>query len=139
PRAEVVERPADGERRRGEDGRAAPGVDAVPQQRADVDGRRAQEEVLRPRDLAEPVDAVVVWLDQRLLEHGESRLEAAADHLQLADPLVGLLAAEPLAHAPDTLAQRRGEGGERCRPALARQPDLGPTTALPGARRSAGC
>src|SRR5206468_11554211 len=91
----------------------------------------------RPRDLAEPVDAVVVWLDQRLLEHGQSLLEAAADHLQLADPLVGLLAAEPLAHAPDTLAQRRVEGGERCHRVLARQPALGPTIVVPEGRRDA--
>ena len=107
PGAEVVERAADGQRGRGEDGRALLRVDAVPQKGADVDRGRAQQQVFSPRNLAEPVHAVRVRPEQRFFEHSQGRLEPAADHLQLADALVGLIATQPLAHAGDCPAQRR--------------------------------
>ena len=112
-RAEVIERTPDSERRRCENRGTPLPIDAVPQQRADVDRRGAQEQVLGARDLAEPVDAVCIWSQDGFFEHAERPIEPAADHLQLADTLVGLLATQPLAHARDSPPQRGVERRQR--------------------------
>ena len=65
-------------------------------------------------------------MHQRLVQEVQRGLEPAADHLQLADALVGLFAAEPFADAGHRPAQRCVEGGESRDGVLRREPDLRP-------------
>ena len=114
PRAEVIKGSADRQGRGREHGGTPLGVDAIPQQRAHIDRRGPQQQVFGSRHLAEPVHAVHIRLEQRLVQDAKRSLEAAADHLQLADALVRLIATQPLADTGDGPSERdveRGQGG----------------------------
>ena len=126
PRAEVVEGPADRKRCGSEHGRAPLRVDTLAEERANIDGRGPQQEVLGARNLAEPVNAIRVGPYQGLVEEPHRGIEAAADHLELSDALVRLFAAQPLAHTANGAAQRRIERGERGDGVLGRHADVHP-------------
>src|SRR5207248_1731069 len=112
-------------------------VHVVTKQRADIDRGRPQQEVLCPRDLAEPVDAVGIGPEQGFVEHRERRLEPAADHLELAYPLVRLLASEPFADPAHGLPERNVERAESRGGVLTREPDRRPASVFAEGRREA--
>jgi hypothetical protein len=136
-RAEIVEAPAHGQSRRGENRRPALRVHALAQQRPHVDRCRAQDEVLAARREGEPVDAVRVGFNQCLAEQGRGALQPAPDDLQLAHTLVGLRSTQPFTRAAHRTPQHAIERRQRCGRVLSREPYVRPAFVMANLRSKA--